>query len=254
MILTLDIGNTSVSYGLFRGKTLIASGSELCIHIPKIFEKWQRSGKFKEIVHIVISSVVPKNTRFIKKAISSDTKVTPFWIAGENLPVPIKSKYRRQQLGIDRAVNIYGALSALQKPFLVIDFGTAVTFDYVSKNGIFEGGLIVPGPETAFQALIEKAALLPKKMRLPHETDSFLGRNTMNCLKSGILQGYGSMTDELIRRFKKRFGLNLKVLATGGFVKHLKPYIKEVHRIDPLHTLKSLHLLYCESNLPPLSS
>ena len=131
-----------------------------------------------------------------------------------------------------------------QPPLLVIDYGTAITFDYISRGGIFEGGMIIPGPEIAFQSLIEKAALLPKKIRLPERSASFLGRSTYDCMASGILQGYGAMTEGLITRFKKRFGPRLKVIATGGFSSRLAGFTRSFDVLDPRHSIKSLRLIF----------
>ena len=131
-------------------------------------------------------------------------------------------------------------------PILIIDYGTAITFDYVDAKGVFKGGMIVPGPETALRALGQRAALLPKNLRLPRRTASFLGRNTRECMESGILEGYGAMTDELIRRFRSRYGENLRVLATGGFAGHIRPYAKNIQIVDPKHSIKSLLALWRE--------
>ena len=166
-------------------------------------------------------------------------------IIGKEVKVPIRHRYRNiQQLGSDRILNIYGALKIYKAPLLILDFGTAITVDYISRQGIFEGGMIIPGPEIAFQSLIHRAALLPKKSRLPEKSTTFLGKTSYDCMKSGILEGYGAMTDGLVTRFKTRFGKNFKVLATGGFARHLKPYTHSMDILDPLHSLKSLNLIF----------
>lgn len=145
---------------------------------------------------------------------------------------------------MDRIVNIYGALRMYKPPFIIVNFGTAMTVDYVSKKRIFEGGMIIPGPEIAFQALIQRAALLPKKLRLPYKRSSFLGRTTFDCMSSGILEGYGSMTYELIRRFKRRFGSDIPIIATGGFAPHLRPYAHCFDLVDDRHSIKSLLIIF----------
>ena len=147
---------------------------------------------------------------------------------------------------MDRKVNIYGAIRMYRLPLLVIDYGTAITFDYIDPKGVFRGGMIIPGPETSYRALGEKAALLPKGLSLPKKARSFLGRNTRDCMESGILEGYGAMTDELILRFRKRYGKNLRVLATGGFAGVIAPYAKHIDIVDPKHSIKSLLALWRE--------
>lgn len=243
MLLVLDVGNTAVTYGLCSGRTFVSFGSTLFSNFPKILKKWSKSGRYY-LDYALISSVVPKNTLFLKKLLSKSKCQTVF-VIGENLRVPIRHRYLSlQKLGADRIVNIYGALKLYKPPLLIIDYGTAVTFDYVSQQGVFEGGMIVPGPEISFQALIEKAALLPKKIRLPKKSSSFLGRTTSECLCSGALEGFGAMTDELIRRFKSKYGKKLRIIATGGFAKHLKPYATSFDVLDPKHSIKSLLLIF----------
>jgi type III pantothenate kinase len=242
MLILLDIGNTSVTYGLYEGGRLQRFGSSLFNEIPKLIKNCSKKGaKYK--IDLVISSVVPKKTAILKKQFGKK-KAFNLWVIGENIPTLIKHRYHpAKNLGADRIVNIYGALRIYGAPFLIIDYGTAITFDYVSKKRVFEGGMIVPGPEISFQALIERAAQLPKKVRLPEGTSHFLGRNTYPCMESGILQGYGALTDGLIRRFKSRFG-PLKVIATGGFAQHLRPFCKELEVVDPKHAIKSLLLIF----------
>ena len=241
MLLVLDIGNTAATCGLFKSGRLFRFKSLAYNDIPKLIKNCYESGG-NESFSLIISSVVPKVTLKVKKAVKNlKTKV---WVLGENFSVPIKHRYTSiKQLGADRILNIYGCLQRFEPPFLIVDYGTAITFDYVSKKGVFEGGLIIPGPELAFQALIHKAALLPKNMRLPQKAASFLGTNTSNCMKSGILQGYGAMTDGLIERFKDRYG-PMKVIATGGFVSHLRPYTHSLDVLDPRLSVYSLHSIY----------
>ena len=245
MNLYLDIGNTAVKYGLFAEGRLKRLGMSLNYDIPKIIRICSCGGAHN-YKNVIISSVVPELT---KKSVDlfRKSKSTSLWIVGVNIPLKIKHKYHNyNKLGKDRAVNIYGALKKYKLPLLVLDFGTALKADYISKQGVFEGGLIIPGPEISFQALLSRAALLPKNMRLPEKSVSLLGKNTLDCMKAGILEGYGSMADGLIERFKRKFGSNLTVLATGGFSRHLKPYTRRLDIVDPWHSIKSLHLLFQE--------
>jgi type III pantothenate kinase len=247
MLLLLDIGNTAATYGISHKNRIIRSGSCLYNDIPKIINNCLRSGEDVKLV-IVLSSVVPKITSKIRSLAKS--KKVVLRVVGQNLEVPIKSSYRKgQKVGSDRIVNVYGALRRYPPPALMIDFGTAITFDYISKGGVFEGGMIVPGPEISFQALITRAALLPKSMRLPKKASSFLGKTTYDCMTSGILQGFGAMTDGLILRFKTRYG-KLKVIATGGFASHLKPFVSGFDVVDPLHSIKSLQFLAKSAGIP----
>lgn len=247
MLIAFDIGNTAVTYGVAEKGTLKRFGSCIFNDIPKFIQNCSISGKNNQL-NVIISSVVPENTKKLG-SILSHHKACKVWVLGQNLKLHLKSRYHSKQIGIDRLVNVYGGLKFFKAPFLVIDFGTAITFDYVSPKGVFEGGMIIPGPELSFQALIQKAAKLPKKARLPLKSPHFLGTNTLDSLKSGILEGYGSLTDELISRFKKRFGSGLKVIATGGFSHHLKPYTRSLKTIEPKLSVKSLIAIAAEHKI-----
>ncbi len=246
MPILLDIGNTAITYGIYSGGRLHANGSTLYNGIPKLALKWSNSGLYND-KNVVLSSVVPKITKKVQKYFNP-AKGWKMWVAGKNLPLKIHHKYKEiNKLGIDRRVNIYGAIRIYKLPLLIFDFGTALTVDYVSAKGVFEGGLIIPGPEISFQALIGRAALLPKNARLPRKAFRLDARNTVECMNSGILFGYGAMVDGLVDRFKHLYGNKLRVLATGGFSQHLKPFVRSFNRVDPLHSLKSLLLLYKDS-------
>jgi len=241
MRVLLDVGNTSITYGIEKNGRLSHHNSCLIDDIPKNIKKNAHGGvKIKKIA--VISSVVPKNTKKLASFFKKEGYT--LLIAGQNLPVPVKHRYKKpKKLGIDRLVNIYGASRMHKTPLLVMDFGTAVTADYVSAKGVFEGGMIIPGPELGFRALIQRAAMIPPKARLPVSTSGFLGTDTRGCMASGILEGYSVMTDGLILRFRKRYSGPLRVILTGGFVRHLAPYLMARVISEPLLALKSLSLL-----------
>ena len=242
-ILAIDIGNTAATVGFYEGGRLLEFGSMYYSYIPKYAAKLARSGK-KSHLDVVISSVFPKMTYFLKCKLQS-IKGLKICTIGGNLAIKIRHNYSNyNDLGVDRKVNIYGAVRMYRLPMLVIDYGTAITFDYIDSKGVFQGGMIIPGPETAYRALGQRAALLPKGLSMPMKAKSFLGRNTRECMESGILEGYGAMTDELILRFRKRYGKNLRILATGGFAEVIRPYAKHIDTIDPKHSIKSLLALW----------
>lgn len=242
-ILAIDIGNTAATVGFYEAGRLFGFESLYYDDIPKYVEKITKSGRFYHL-DIVISSVFPKTTVFLKRNLQI-IKHKTIWVVGSNLPIKIKHKYiDYNKLGVDRKVNIYGATRMYRLPILIIDYGTAITFDYVDAKGVFQGGLIIPGPETAFRALGQRAALLPKQLPLPNKAKAFLGRNTRECMESGILEGYGAMTDGLIQRFRARYGKKLRVLATGGFAETIRPYTKNIDIVDPKHSVKSLLALW----------
>jgi type III pantothenate kinase len=245
-ILAIDVGNTAATVGFYQAGRLLCFKSMKYGDIPKFSVKLNESGKNSHL-DVIISSVFPKITSFLKCKLQC-IKGVRICTVGRNLPIKIRHNYRNYNtLGVDRKVNIYGAVRMYRLPMLVIDYGTAITFDYIDAKGVFRGGMIIPGPETAYRALAQKAALLPKRLSFPKKTNAFLGKNTRECMESGILEGYGAMTDELILRFRKRYGKNLRVLATGGFAGVLSPYAKHIDIIDPKHSVKSLLALWRES-------
>jgi type III pantothenate kinase len=242
-ILAIDIGNTAATVGFYEGGRLLDFRSIGYNDVPKYALKMLKSGNGYHL-DVIISSVFPKITTFLKCKLQT-IKGIKIWVVGKNLRLKIRHKYSNYNvLGIDRKVNIYGVIQMYRLPMLVIDYGTAVTFDYIDSKGVFQGGMIIPGPETAYRALGQRAALLPKGLSLPTKATSFLGRNTRQCMESGILEGYGAMTDELIRRFRNRYGGKLRVLATGGFAEILRPYAKLIDTFDPKHSIKSLLALW----------
>ncbi len=240
MLVLLDVGNTSITCGFYQKGRISRPESYLHDEVPQIKAKIKINGGNSH-TNIIISSNVPLLVPILRKALSAYL----VWIVGEDLSIPFKHKYKNiNNLGIDRQVNLYGANQLYKKPLIVMDFGTAITVDYLSAKGVFEGGMIIPGPELAFQALIAKAARIPKKSPLPTTAKKFIGQDTQECMNSGILQGYGAMADELINRFKSKYGKDLGVIISGGFSQHLKPYITSHVIYDPKIALEALYLLY----------
>ncbi len=245
-ILAIDIGNTAATVGFYQAGRLLDFRSLDYNAVPKYVQKCIRSGKYNYL-DVIISSVNPKISLFIIRSIKGLSGIR-CGSAGLEFPVKINHNYNKiNKLGIDRKVNIYGASKIYRLPLLIIDYGTAITLDYIDSKGIFRGGMIIPGPGLAFKALSHRAALLPKTLPFPRKAKSFLGRNPRSCMESGILEGYGAMTDELIRRFRKRYGKNLRVLATGGLAEIIRPYTQLIDTVDPKHSVKSLLLIWREA-------
>lgn len=242
MPLVLDVGNTSITFALYEKGRRRKFGHVLHEDLGRRAPEWLKMSGGP--LDVAVSSVVPAVTAELKRRFKAPA--ARLWIAGENLDVPVKHHYRRPaDLGIDRRVNIYGALRIYKAPMLVIDFGTAVTMDYVSAKGVFEGGLIIPGPELSFRALINRAALISSKSRLPRRARSFPGNSTKDCMAAGILHGYGAMTDGLIEEYRRKYG-KFQVIATGGFAGILKPYSRRLDVLDPHLTVTAVFLLFQE--------
>ena len=155
-LLSIDVGNTSTSYGLLKSGRLIGNWNGNDSVIPKIYNFICKSGVICQI-NCIISSVNQKNYLKVKSRLNKLKLLGKTFTIKRSIHVRINHKYINiNKLGSDRIVNIYGALRWYSKPCLVIDFGTATTVDYISKTGVYEGGLIIPGVETSWNALEER--------------------------------------------------------------------------------------------------
>jgi len=240
MLLAIDIGNTNISFGIFKAQKLVRR-FDIPTKSYSLNKIKSRLARFK-LDDCIICSVVPKMTRCLQKDLKKFLS-QPVYVLGRNLEVPIKNLYRfPKRVGQDRLVNAYSAVVKYGAPLIAIDFGTATTFDVVSKNKEYLGGMILPGLEISLEALSRHAALLPKiKLKAP---DEFIGRDTQNSMLAGLIYGFAALTDELVRRIKKKIGRNAKVIATGGNVSLVAKFCKNIDFIEKELTLKGLCLIY----------
>jgi len=249
VLLAIDIGNTNISCGLFRDEKLLKKirfstslvyRKELCsTHFRKSFPQ--------DFGEIVVCSVVPEAlSRLIKVVRRCFNRVQ--YIVGKDFSVPIVNCYRRpSQVGQDRLVNAYAGQLMYGRPAIIVDFGTAVTFDVVSAKGAYAGGVIAPGMELALNALSEKAALLPA-LKLKKAT-SVLGKTTAESMIAGIVYGYTGLCEGILERLKKRIGRRCKVIATGGHAVFIARHTDSFQILDEDLTLKGIYLSYVNGRL-----
>lgn len=241
MLLAIDIGNTNISFGIFAGEKL-----KLQYDIAtKSYRKAALAGKLKaypEIAASIICSVVPKLTRIIQHDLKLLYRQNPY-IIGKEIVVPIENRYRLpQQVGQDRLVNAYAANRLYPGPLIVIDSGTAITFDVISKDRAYLGGLIFPGMKISLEALGEKTALLPQvKLQQPK---MLIGRDTKNSILSGVVFGTAALSKELAGRIKQYLGKNAKIIGTGGNISLIKKYSGMKIEIHKDLTLIGIKLIY----------
>jgi len=240
MLLAIDVGNTNIAFGLLEGKRLIHT-----FNIPTNaynLNKLKAKISKKSLNDTVICSVVPRISKRLERDLLVFFGKKPY-IIGKDIIVPIKNLYRKpKQVGQDRLVNAYAAANLYGAPLIAIDFGTAITFDVISKKKEYLGGMILPGLKISLEALNQRTALLPKvKLKKPKD---FIGRDTKNSMLSGIVYGYGSLTDELITRIRKVIGQNALAIATGGNTELIFKYCQKINKIDKDLTLKGLSMLY----------
>ena len=147
-----------------------------------------------------------------------------------------------RELGADRLVNAVAAYDRLGGPCLVVDFGTAITYDAVSADGEYLGGIIAPGVEISLNALTERAAKLPQ-VELT-EPERLIGKTTLEAIQAGVIYGFAAQIDGIVERMRDELGEETQVIATGGLSGHIVPFCDSVELLDDMLTLVGLHLIY----------
>jgi len=252
VLLAIDIGNTSIHAGIFQKKrnirTMLMRADASQLGISKAFKK-NLSTDAKKIKSVVISSVVPDVAIITQRVIERLMGIKPI-VLGRDMIVPITNLYKKpKQVGQDRLVNAYACKELYGSPAIVLDFGTATTFDYINRFGEYEGGIITPGVNTTIDTLAEKTALLPKiKISKP---DRLIGKDTVGSIKSGVFFGIACLCDGLVQKIKKSYKNNPIVIATGGLASLFCPYCKEINKIDKYLTLKGMAIIFYKSKAKP---
>ena len=244
MLLTIDIGNTSIHWGVFEKEILKSSGKIIVDKAnPKSLSKeCFPAGAFSKVL---VSSVVPVLDSLILELFPKALFVTK-----DNIPFITIVLDSPEQVGADRLVDAVAVWKLFGGPAIIIDFGTATTFDLLSSNGEYLGGAIAPGLDLSRQLLHEKAAKLPLiDFAMPKQV---IGKNTVEAMQSGLYYGYCGLVKELITQFKQVVGIQravssdssvCKVIATGGYASVVCKEIPEVEIIDELLSLKGLSLI-----------
>jgi type III pantothenate kinase len=244
MKLLIDIGNTNCYIAVteqekIRKRYFIHTGKkELC---PTSLKRLM-GRDLRRIDDIVIVSVVPKFLQLVKKSLKSVFPKVRVRVVGGDIKVPMKIRYKKpKEVGQDRIVTAYAAAQLVGTPVLTVDFGTAVTMDYINAKGDYEGGLIFPGLRLAMGSLSREAALLPRIDLKP--TKTLIGRDTASSMNNGILYGYASMCDGLIGRFRDKYGKKLKIVATGGDAELVSRYSRHIKKVLPDLIISGLSIL-----------
>jgi type III pantothenate kinase len=255
MLLTIDVGNTNITFGVFDGDTLgprwrLATdhnrmADEYGILLINLF---RHSGIEPSQIHgIALASVVPPLTGTFVEACEKYLGQRPFVIdAGVKTGVRVKYDDPKQ-VGADRVVDAAAVQKLYGGPACVVDLGTATTFDAISATGEYLGGAIAPGISIAAEALFQRTAKLPKvDLQRP---PAAIGRNTVHSIQSGLLFGYVGMVEGMVARFRAELGPNMKVIATGGLAGLIANETKVIDVIAPWLTLEGLKIVY-ELNKP----
>ena len=249
MLLTIDIGNTNIVLGTYQGETLRASwrlsteASRMPDEYAALLETLFKfsGGSLRDVSAVVLCSVVPALTATFEELARSYCGCEAI-VVGPGTRTGVKILYENpREVGADRIANAVAAFHLYGGPAIVVDFGTATTFDALSADGEYLGGAIAPGLTIAADALFQHAARL-FRVELKRPTTA-IGRNTGTSVQSGLIFGYVGLIEGLIARFHAEMG-PAKVIATGGLAEIIASQTPAVEIINPLLTLEGLRLIY----------
>jgi type III pantothenate kinase len=252
-LLVVDVGNTQTHFGLFEdgGSTVVeqwrfatvreSTSDELGAALSNLLGL--RGLRFGDVGSSIVSSTVPQLSEQWRQ-MSSSYLGHEMLVVGPAIKtgMPIRIDNPRE-VGADRLVNAVAAYDRYQRTCVVVDFGTAVTYDAVSADGEYLGGIITPGVEISLDALAERAAKLPTvEMGEPR---AVIGKSTVEAIRSGVAFGFAGQVEGIVRRMREELDDNLKVIATGGFSKVMFPFIRDsIDDVDEFLTLTGLRLIW----------
>lgn len=250
MLLALDVGNTETTVGLFRGERLEASW-RLTTTPQRTPDEWasavtaylaQAGRSTQEVRATILASVAPQVTQSVCDGVERATTVRPVVVdARSRLPITLDVD-EPLTVGADRIVNTLAASQLFRCDTIVVDFGTATTFDCITGDGHFIGGVIMPGLRTASDDLVRQTAKLPATELTPPER--VIGRRTEDCIRAGVLWGTADAVDGLVRRIRAEWpnGNRPQAIATGGLASLVVPLSREIESVHPDLTLTGLRL------------
>lgn len=250
MLLAADVGNTKVAFGLFDGAELLErwtirtdlkkTADEYALLIRQLFEMRQRP--IGDVSAAIMASVVPSVDRSIGAALAGICHAQML-VVSPATPLGLQNLYEvPEEVGADRLANAVGGKAMRGAPVIIIDFGTATTFDVVSPEGDYLGGLIMPGLEMEAQALFDYTAKLPRVS--PKRPKRVLGKTTVASIRSGLFWGYVSAVDGLIRRMREELGGDWPVVATGGYAPSIASESEFIEYVEPDLTLHGLRMIW----------
>lgn len=250
MILAVDIGNTNIVIGCIeqekiyfveRVSTNIShTVLEYVVEFKTLLDLYQIP--VKEITGCIIASVVPPLNNIVKSALEKLLRITPL-LVGPGVKTGLNILMDNPaQVGSDLIVNAVAGLKYYGAPIILIDMGTATTISVVDENKNYIGGMILPGVRVSLDSLVNRTSQLPRiSLEAPRKT---IGKNTIDCMKSGIVMGQAACMDGMIERIWEELGYQAKAVATGGLAGSIIPYCKKKILCDNELTLKGLNVIY----------
>ena len=250
MLLAIDIGNTNITLGVFEDDKLRATW-RVATGIHRMVDEYdvllisllrQKGLDISDITKGALCSVVPPLTAIFEELVQRYSHISPLVVgAGVKTGVSIRMENPRE-VGADRIVNAAAAHHLYGCPVIIIDMGTAITFDTVSREGDYIGGVIAPGIHTAVETLHLRAAMLPRvELIRPKQA---IGTSTITAMQSGIIFGYVGLIEGIIARIQQELGEKAKVVATGGYAELIAEETSVIDIINPDLTLIGLRLIY----------
>lgn len=250
MLLVVDVGNTNTVLGLYREQELLYSwrirtdqartDDEYAMLINDLLAYQQL--QLKQVTAVIISCVVPPLLDALSRMCRKYLALEPY-LVGPGLKTGMPIKYDNpHEVGADRIVNAVAAYRRFPRSLIVVDFGTATTFDYICDKGEYQGGAIAPGLGISANALHEHASKLPRvELTQPPQV---VAKNTVNSMQAGLLFGYAGLVDGIVSRMKAEVATEPLVVATGGLAEQIASASDTIDEVDPLLTLNGLMQIY----------
>ncbi|MCP4682424.1 MAG: type III pantothenate kinase [Desulfobacterales bacterium] len=251
MLFCIDIGNTNIVLGVIdKGQVLNhwrirterdATADELGILVTNLFRS--AGIEFEAIKHTIVSCVVPPLLNTIEDFSRRYFNIKPL-IVGPEIKTGMPIEYDNpKEVGADRIVNAIGAYDRYHTALIVVDFGTATTFDYISRKGAYIGGAIAPGVLISCEALFQKASKLPR-VEIFAQPKSVIAKDTLSSMNVGIIYGYAGLVDGIVNRMKKESGEEPKVVATGGLAPFIYDVSETIEHVEEFLTLDGLRIIF----------